>query len=83
MFNLAEYLWIDGTEPDPIIRSKARVIHFSKGKEVSLSDFPGWSFDGSSTNQAAGNERRRWHQGNQGCTSLCFILFCAHGRAAG
>ena len=56
MFNLAEYLWIDGTEPDPIIRSKARVIHFSKGKEVSLSDFPGWSFDGSSTNQAAGND---------------------------
>lgn len=56
MFNLAEYIWIDGTEPDAIIRSKARVVHFSKEKEISLADFPGWGFDGSSTNQAAGND---------------------------
>lgn len=55
MFNLAEYIWVDGTQPDPILRSKARVVNFAKGKETSLSDFPGWSFDGSSTNQAPGN----------------------------
>lgn len=56
MFNLAEYLWLDGTEPTAEIRSKARVINIAPGKTPSLSDFPGWSFDGSSTNQAAGND---------------------------
>ena len=56
MLNLAEYIWIDGTEPSPILRSKARVVNFVKGKEVSLSDFPQWGFDGSSTNQAPGHD---------------------------
>lgn len=56
MFKFAEYLWIDGTEPSPIIRSKARVIQSSTEKKMSLADFPDWSFDGSSTNQAAGRD---------------------------
>jgi len=43
----AEYIWIDGTKPSPLIRSKTKVI--PTGKE------PGtWGFDGSSTNQATG-----------------------------
>jgi glutamine synthetase len=43
----AEYIWIDGTEPLPYIRSKTRVLE--DGAEP-----PIWGFDGSSTNQAPG-----------------------------
>ncbi|MGQ4002113.1 glutamine synthetase beta-grasp domain-containing protein [Francisellaceae bacterium CB300] len=50
----AEYIWIDGSDPVPELRSKARVLPF---KEVlDAKDFPEWSFDGSSTNQATGND---------------------------
>jgi glutamine synthetase len=43
----AEYIWIDGTEPTPLLRSKTKVI--------ADGDKPGiWGFDGSSTNQAPG-----------------------------
>ncbi len=44
----AEYIWIDGTEPLPYIRSKTRVL---KDEQTEL---PIWGFDGSSTNQAPG-----------------------------
>ncbi|MBW3649638.1 MAG: glutamine synthetase beta-grasp domain-containing protein [Actinobacteria bacterium] len=43
----AEYIWIDGTEPTPLLRSKTKVI--PAGQEP-----PIWGFDGSSTNQAPG-----------------------------
>ena len=43
----AEYIWIDGTEPVPLMRSKTRI--YEDGKEPGI-----WGFDGSSTNQAAG-----------------------------
>ena len=43
----AEYIWIDGTEPSPSLRSKTRVLPDG-------SDLPIWGFDGSSTNQAPG-----------------------------
>jgi len=43
----AEYIWIDGTEPTPLLRSKTKII--ADGKEP-----PIWGFDGSSTNQATG-----------------------------
>ncbi len=45
----AEYIWIDGTEPTPLLRSKTRVL--DDGVAV-----PEWSFDGSSTNQADGHD---------------------------
>lgn len=45
----AEYIWIDGTEPTPLLRSKTRVLE--DGAEL-----PEWSFDGSSTNQADGHD---------------------------
>lgn len=54
MFNLAEYIWIDGTGPTPSIRSKARVVQ--PREKVELADFPAWSFDGSSTGQASGRD---------------------------
>lgn len=43
----AEYIWIDGTVPTPLLRSKTKVLEDG--------DTPGiWGFDGSSTNQAPG-----------------------------
>src|SRR5436305_12559521 len=43
----AEYIWIDGTEPTPLLRSKTKVV--PKGEDPGI-----WGFDGSSTNQAPG-----------------------------
>ena len=44
----AEYIWIDGTEPLPLMRSKTKIL--------ADGDKPGiWGFDGSSTNQAPGS----------------------------
>ena len=44
----AEYIWIDGTEdPYPGLRSKTKVLE--DGKEPGI-----WGYDGSSTNQAPG-----------------------------
>jgi glutamine synthetase len=47
-----EYVWLDGYKPEPNIRSKTKVID-SEPKKVE--DCPGWSFDGSSTQQAEGH----------------------------
>jgi glutamine synthetase len=46
----AEYIWIDGTEPSPLLRSKTKIVE--DGKEP-----PIWGFDGSSTNQASATTR--------------------------
>ena len=43
----AEYIWIEGREPSASVRSKTRILPDG-------SDFPIWGFDGSSTNQAPG-----------------------------
>lgn len=57
MARLAEYIWIDGTEPTALLRSKTRVIYKNVGIEPK--DFPVWQFDGSSTNQAPGADSDR------------------------
>ncbi len=44
----AEYIWIDGTKPSPLMRNKTRII--ADGVEPGI-----WGFDGSSTNQAPGS----------------------------
>ena len=44
----AEYIWIDGTEPTPKLRSKTKIL--ADGAAL-----PEWGFDGSSTNQATGD----------------------------
>ena len=44
----AEYIWIDGTEPTAKLRSKTKIL--AAGKEPDI-----WGFDGSSTNQAPGD----------------------------
>jgi glutamine synthetase len=45
----AEYIWIDGTEPTPLLRSKTKILPDG-------ADLPIWGFDGSSTNQAEGHK---------------------------
>ena len=47
----AEYIWIDGTEPTARLRSKTKIL--ADGEEL-----PIWGFDGSSTNQAPGEQLR-------------------------
>jgi glutamine synthetase len=45
---LAEYIWLDGTEPTPMMRSKTKVLDPEEQP-------PTWGFDGSSTKQAEGD----------------------------
>ncbi len=45
----AEYLWIDGSEPTQLLRSKTKIM--PEGQEP-----PIWGFDGSSTGQAEGHK---------------------------
>jgi len=44
----AEYIWIDGTEPTAKLRSKTKILPIGKEPDI-------WGFDGSSTNQATGD----------------------------
>ena len=44
----AEYIWLDGTSPTPLLRNKTKIM--AEGAELPL-----WSFDGSSTEQAPGD----------------------------
>ena len=48
-FYKAEYIWVDGTEPTAKLRSKTKIVPV--GEEP-----PIWGFDGSSTNQATGED---------------------------
>jgi glutamine synthetase len=48
-----EYIWLDGYTPEPNLRSKTKVINFTK-EDFTISDIPMWTFDGSSTKQAEG-----------------------------
>jgi glutamine synthetase len=45
----AEYIWIDGTEPTAEVRSKTKIV--PDDGEIGI-----WGFDGSSTNQATGDD---------------------------
>ncbi len=50
---ICEYVWIGGNNE---LRSKIRVIYDDDIRRPSLSTFPDWNFDGSSTEQATGEE---------------------------
>ena len=47
-----EYVWLDGYEPEPNLRSKVKIVDDVIN---SLSQVPVWNFDGSSTKQAEGS----------------------------
>ena len=49
----AEYIWIDGYTPTANLRSKTKIVD---GPVKGLSDLPDWAFDGSSTEQASGDD---------------------------
>jgi glutamine synthetase len=53
---VAEYIWLDGSEPTKKLRSKTRVIEdpFYDRFADQPAMLPEWSFDGSSTGQASG-----------------------------
>ena len=53
--NLLEYVWLDGYKPQGI-RTKIKVLENWDG---SLDSIPVWNFDGSSTNQAPGDDSER------------------------
>jgi glutamine synthetase len=48
-----EYIWLDGYEPTPNLRSKTKVKAFDTFPR--LAEVPVWGFDGSSTQQAEGS----------------------------
>ena len=48
-----EYIWLDGYEPVPNLRSKTKIVDFET--EPTLEQLPLWNFDGSSTRQADGS----------------------------
>ena len=52
--NSCEYIWLDGDAPTKGLRSKTRFLEISASPEPT--DFPSWSFDGSSTGQASGDD---------------------------
>jgi glutamine synthetase len=45
----AEYIWTDGAEPTPKLRSKTKIVKQGEAPPI-------WGFDGSSTNQATGHK---------------------------
>lgn len=49
-----EYIWLDGSQPEPQLRSKTKVLNL-KNYDGQLDVLPEWSFDGSSTQQADGH----------------------------
>jgi glutamine synthetase len=48
-----EYIWLDGYEPVPNLRSKTKIASFEA--TPALEQLPIWNFDGSSTRQAEGS----------------------------
>ncbi|HZQ16618.1 MAG TPA: glutamine synthetase beta-grasp domain-containing protein [Gaiellaceae bacterium] len=52
-----EYIWLDGYEPVPNLRSKTKIVELEAAP--ALEDLPVWNFDGSSTRQAEGSDSDR------------------------
>lgn len=56
MLKFAEYIWLDGSQPTHKLRSKTKVVFIKNHLNIKIENFPEWSFDGSSTYQAAGKD---------------------------
>ncbi|MEM7495430.1 MAG: glutamine synthetase [Myxococcota bacterium] len=56
MLSCVEYIWLDGTKPTQQLRSKTRVTRIESDPVANPSILPTWGFDGSSTEQAPGND---------------------------
>ena len=46
-----EYIWLDGYQPEPNLRSKTKIEEFD-AFDGHAENLPVWAFDGSSTRQA-------------------------------
>jgi glutamine synthetase len=68
-----EYIWLDGYDPVPNLRSKTKIESFTVAP--TLEDLPIWNFDGSSTQQAEGS--------NSDCLLQPVALFPDPARANG
>jgi glutamine synthetase len=68
-----EYIWLDGYEPVPNLRSKTKIVEVDG--EPALEDLPVWNFDGSSTRQAEGSD--------SDCLLQPVALFADPARAGG
>ena len=54
---VAEYIWLDGSQPTQKLRSKTKIFQFKDfDRSLNLNDVPTWTFDGSSTGQATGDK---------------------------
>jgi glutamine synthetase len=51
-----EYIWLDGYTPEPNLRSKTKIWDCDGDDIPTPEALPGWSFDGSSTEQAEGGD---------------------------
>lgn len=51
-----EYIWLDGYQPEPNLRSKTKVWNYKGDGVPTPEELPMWSFDGSSTQQAEGKK---------------------------
>ena len=51
-FYKLEYIWLDGYQPIPNLRSKTKIV---RSAPKSVADLEDWGFDGSSTQQAEGH----------------------------
>jgi len=48
-----EYVWLDGYSPEPLLRSKTKILYAEfKPEDMKPENLPIWGFDGSSTKQA-------------------------------
>lgn len=61
MTTVCEYIWLDGTEPTALLRSKAKLVEVTEIREGLVGSkkpgmAPDWGFDGSSTCQATGDK---------------------------
>jgi glutamine synthetase len=72
MLSQATYIWLDGTVPTQTLRSKTRILDLNE--KVKLDDFPNWGFDGSSTNQAIGDDS------DLVLTPACFVTHPIYGQ---
>lgn len=55
MLSQVEYIWLDGAVPVQQLRSKTKIVPFEE-TPTNVDQFPDWSYDGSSTNQAEGQD---------------------------
>ncbi len=80
----AEYIWLDGYKPTQTLRSKTKILHDE------VSEPPIWGFDGSSTEQATGDNsdcvlKPVFHcpdpiRGGRNILVMCEVMLASTGR---